>query len=278
MASPTPSNLARIKRIIAVASGKGGVGKSTTAVNLALALHARGKKVALLDADIYGPSLPIMMGVVDEQPAVPDGKQMLPVSAHGVVLNSIGFLVPPGEAAIWRGPMAAGALQQLMNDTIWPNEVDYLVVDMPPGTGDIQLTLAQQAPISAAVIVTTPQDIALADAVKGLAMFEKVDVPVAGIIENMSMHVCSECGHKEAIFGEDGGKDVSEHYGVPLLGQLPLDIAIRQQADGGKPTVVADPTGPITQSYLEIADNLLAELERIESEKPKGPTIKMSDD
>lgn len=278
MASQPPSNLSRVKQIIAVASGKGGVGKSTTSVNLALALQARGKKVALLDADIYGPSLPIMMGVPTEQPAVPDGKQMIPVSAHGLVLNSIGFLVPPSEAAIWRGPMAGGALQQLLNDTIWPNEVDYLVVDMPPGTGDIQLTLAQQAPISAAVIVTTPQDIALADAVKGLAMFEQVKVPVAGIIENMSMHICSECGHKEAIFGEDGGRDVAERYGVPLLGQLPLDIQIRKQADGGQPTVIADPEGPLTQSYLEIADNLMAALAKLEAATPKGPTIKMSDD
>lgn len=272
------SNLHRVKRIIAVASGKGGVGKSTTSVNLALALAARGQKVALLDADIYGPSLPIMMGVPEEQPVIVDDKQMYPISAHGVLLNSIGFLVPPGQAAVWRGPMAGGALQQLLNDTVWMQDTDYLIVDMPPGTGDIQLTLTQSAHVTAAVIVTTPQDIALADAVKGLSMFEKVDVPVAGIIENMSMHICSQCGHKEAIFGEDGGKDVAERYDVPLLGKLPLDIRIRQEADSGKPTVVADPEGPITQSYLEIADNLMAELDQLEASRSQGPTIKMSDD
>ncbi|MBS1211663.1 MAG: apbC, partial [Proteobacteria bacterium] len=250
--------MAGVKNIIAVASGKGGVGKSTTAVNLALALAAEGARVGILDADIYGPSQPAMLGL-SGQPDVVEGKGILPKVAYGVQSMSIGYLIDEDTPMIWRGPMVTGALQQLLNDTRWDN-LDYLIIDLPPGTGDIQLTLAQQIPVSGAIIVTTPQDIALLDAQKGLKMFEKVSVPVLGIVENMSVHVCSQCGHEEHIFGEGGGEKMAQKYGVELLGSLPLDIRIREQADGGHPTVVADPQGPAAMRYKEIARKMAARL------------------
>ncbi len=241
-----------IKNIIAVASGKGGVGKSTTAVNLALALHREGAAVGLLDADIYGPSLPLMMGLSGQQPESEDGKTMQPLEAHGVSCMSIGFLVDPEQPMVWRGPMVTSALNQLLTQTRW-GELDYLVVDMPPGTGDIQLTLSQSVPVSGAVIVTTPQDIALSDARKGLEMFRKVNVAVLGVVENMSVHVCSNCGHEESIFGTDGGHRLSQQYQVPLLGQLPLDAQIRNQADGGHPTVASSPESGVSDTYCRVA-------------------------
>ncbi|MFA5983774.1 MAG: iron-sulfur cluster carrier protein ApbC [Methylococcaceae bacterium] len=247
-----------IKNIIAVASGKGGVGKSTTSVNLALALSAEGAKVGILDADIYGPSIPTMLGL-SGSPDTDDGKTMLPKVAYDVETISIGYLVEPGQAMIWRGPVVTGALQQLLNDTQW-SEIDYLIIDLPPGTGDIQLTLVQQIPVSGAIIVTTPQDIALIDAQRGLAMFEKVNVPVLGLVENMSMHICSNCGHEEAIFGHGGGKLMAETNRIDFLGALPLDIHIREFADSGKPTVVADPDGRPAQIYKEIARKVAAKL------------------
>ena len=244
--------LAGIKNIVAVASGKGGVGKSTVAVNLALAWAAQGARVGLLDADIYGPSQPLMLGLEGQRPASPDGKTLEPLKSHGVTAMSIGFLVDAEQPMVWRGPMVTQALTQLLSETHW-GELDYLVVDMPPGTGDIQLTLAQRVPVSGAVIVTTPQDIALADARKGLKMFEKVSVPVLGIVENMSLHVCSNCGHVEHIFGAGGGARMAEQYGVALLGELPLDAKIREEADGGRPTVAAAPDSPRARAYFEMA-------------------------
>jgi len=246
-----------VKNIIAVASGKGGVGKSTTAVNLALALAAEGARVGILDADIYGPSQPAMLGLSGKPET--DGKTIEPKVAYGVQSMSIGYLIDEDTPMIWRGPMVTGALQQLLNDTRW-DKLDYLMIDLPPGTGDIQLTLAQQIPVSGAVIVTTPQDIALLDAQKGLKMFEKVSVPVLGVIENMSVHICSNCGHAEHIFGAGGGEKMAAKYGVDLLGSLPLDIKIREQADGGHPTVVAEPNGPSAQIYREIARKLAGKL------------------
>jgi ATP-binding protein involved in chromosome partitioning len=240
-----------IKNIIAVASGKGGVGKSTTAVNLALALAAEGAGVGMLDADIYGPSQPIMLGVRG-RPESRDGKSLEPMEAHGIQAMSIGFLIDPDTPMVWRGPMVTQALEQLLNETKW-REIDYLVVDLPPGTGDIQLTLAQRVPVTGAIIVTTPQDIALIDARKGLKMFEKVGVPILGIVENMSTHICSKCGHEEHIFGAGGGERMGKDYNVELLGALPLDIAIREQADSGKPTLVSDPDGRVSQIYKQIA-------------------------
>jgi ATP-binding protein involved in chromosome partitioning len=240
-----------VKNIIAVASGKGGVGKSTTAVNLALALAAEGAQVGVLDADIYGPSQPMMLGIAG-RPESQDGKTLEPLEAYGLQAMSIGFLIDPDTPMVWRGPMVTQALEQLLKDTNW-RDLDYLVVDMPPGTGDIQLTLAQKVPVTGAVIVTTPQDIALIDARKGLKMFEKVGVPIVGIVENMSMHICSKCGHAEAIFGEGGGAKMCADYNVPFLGGLPLDIRIREQTDAGRPTVVADPDGKVAQIYREIA-------------------------
>ena len=247
-----------VKNIIAVASGKGGVGKSTTSVNLALALAAEGANVGILDADIYGPSIPTMLGQTGYPESV-DGKTMLPKMSFGLQTNSIGYLIDADQPMIWRGPMVTGALQQLLKETRW-NDLDYLIIDLPPGTGDIQLTLAQQIPVSGAVIVTTPQDIALIDAQRGLGMFEKVNVPVLGIVENMSIHICSNCGHEEAIFGEGGGAAMAEKNNVPLLGSLPLDIAIRKFADSGRPTVVADPDGRPAAIYREIARKMAAKL------------------
>jgi ATP-binding protein involved in chromosome partitioning len=250
--------LPNVKNIIAVASGKGGVGKSTTAVNLALALAAEGAQVGILDADIYGPSIPTMLGL-SGYPASEDGKTMMPKVSYGVQTNSIGYLVDADQPMIWRGPMVTNALQQLLKDTNWSN-LDYLIIDLPPGTGDIQLTLAQQIPVSGAIIVTTPQDIALIDAQRGLGMFEKVNVPVLGIVENMSLHICSNCGHEEAIFGEGGGAAMAERNRVDFLGSLPLDITIRQFADCGRPTVAADPDGRPAQIYREIARKAAAKL------------------
>jgi ATP-binding protein involved in chromosome partitioning len=240
-----------VKNIIAVASGKGGVGKSTTAVNLALALAAEGATVGMLDADIYGPSQPQMLGITG-RPESRDGKSMEPMEGHGIQAMSVGFLIDVETPMVWRGPMVTQALEQLLTETSW-RDVDYLVVDLPPGTGDIQLTLAQKVPVTGAVIVTTPQDIALLDARKGLKMFEKVGVPILGIVENMSTHICSNCGHEEHIFGSGGAERMSKDYDVEVLGSLPLDIAIREQADSGKPTVVADPDGRVAQIYMEIA-------------------------
>jgi ATP-binding protein involved in chromosome partitioning len=247
-----------IKNIIAVASGKGGVGKSTTAVNLALALSAEGANVGILDADIYGPSQPRMLGV-SGKPESLDGKSLEPMTSYHLQAMSIGFLVDEETPMIWRGPMVTQALQQLLNDTNW-KDLDYLIVDLPPGTGDIQLTLAQQVPVSGAVIVTTPQDIALLDARKGLKMFEKVEVPVLGVIENMSIHICSECNHEEYIFGQGGGERMAEENGADFLGALPLDKRIREETDSGKPTVVAEPDSRIAQIYREIARRTAAKL------------------
>src|SRR5690606_23628158 len=245
------SPLPNVRNVIAVASGKGGVGKSTVAANLALALHAEGATVGVLDADIYGPSQPRMLGV-SGRPDTADGKTIEPKTHHGIQVMSIGFLVEEDTPMIWRGPMVTQALQQLLNDTRWA-DLDYLVIDLPPGTGDIQLTLCQRVPVSGAVIVTTPQDIATLDARKALRMFEKVKVPVLGIVENMATHVCSNCGHQEPIFGSGGGERMAEQYGVPLLGNLPLDIHIREEADAGQPSVVSDPDGPAARAYLDIA-------------------------
>jgi ATP-binding protein involved in chromosome partitioning len=245
--------------LIAVASGKGGVGKSTVAVNFALALKAEGAKVGLLDADIYGPSQPRMLGLVGRRPETRDGKLLEPLVAHGLEAMSIGFLVDEQQPMAWRGPMVTSALNQLLTQTRW-GDLDYLVIDMPPGTGDIQLTLAQRVPVSGAVIVTTPQDIALADARKGLEMFQKVHVPVLGVVENMSLHICSRCGHEERVFGEHGGRNLSEQYGVPLLGSLPLDRRIREETDQGKPTVAADPKSPIARAFTEAALRAAGEL------------------
>lgn len=249
-----------IKHIIAVASGKGGVGKSTTAVNLALALAADGASVGLLDADIYGPSQPLMLGVAEGTRPAQRGSQMLePLIAHGLQTMSIGYLLTEDTPVVWRGPMVSSALQQLLNQTAWEN-LDYLIIDMPPGTGDIQLTLAQKVPVSGAVIVTTPQDIALLDAKKGIEMFSKVDVPVLGIVENMAVHICSNCGHTDHLFGEGGGDKIAQEYHVPLLGSLPLSRSIREQADGGNPSVVAEPNGPVAAIYRDIARKMVAQL------------------
>jgi ATP-binding protein involved in chromosome partitioning len=261
--------LGNVKNVIAVASGKGGVGKSTTAANLALAWAAQGARVGLLDADIYGPSQPLMMGLAGKKPEMTaDGKQMIPLRAHGVQVMSIGFMIDAEQPMIWRGPMVTQALTQLLGDTNW-GELDYLVVDMPPGTGDIQLTLAQRVPVSGAVIVTTPQDIALLDARKGLKMFEKVEVRVLGIVENMSVHVCSQCGHVEHVFGSGGGARMAAQYGVQLLGELPLDIRIREDADGGAPTVVAEPGSARALAYFRMARRTAARLSTLNKDYSK---------
>ncbi|HEV7491162.1 MAG TPA: iron-sulfur cluster carrier protein ApbC [Rhodanobacteraceae bacterium] len=250
--------LPNVKNIIAIASGKGGVGKSTVAANLALALKAEGASVGVLDADIYGPSQPRMLGL-SGRPDSKDGKRIEPKTNHGIQVMSIGFMIEEDTAMIWRGPMVTQALQQLLGETNW-SDLDYLIIDLPPGTGDIQLTLCQRVPVSGAIIVTTPQDIALLDAKKALKMFEKVNVPVLGIIENMATHVCSNCGFEEHIFGEGGGARMAEQYGVPMLGAMPLDIRIREQADGGTPSVAAMPESDIAQRYREIARNAAARL------------------
>ncbi len=265
----------QVKNVVLVSSGKGGVGKSTTAVNLALALDAEGAKVGLLDADIYGPSQGMMLGVAEgRRPDIKDGKFFDPIRAHGIKAMSMSFMITDKTPVVWRGPMASGALQQILGQTLW-GDLDYLIVDMPPGTGDIQLTLSQKAPVAGAVIVTTPQDIALLDALKGIEMFAKVDIPVLGILENMSVHQCDNCGHLSHLFGEDGGKRVAEDLGVPLLGQLPLAMSIRQQADGGHPTVKADPDSAISELYRDAARNMAA---RLWGNQGSTPTISMVDD
>ena len=261
-----------VKNIVAVASGKGGVGKSTTAVNLALALAAEGASVGVLDADIYGPSQPTMLGLAG-RPESKDGKTLEPMEAYGVQAMSIGFLIDTDTPMVWRGPMVTQALEQLLKDTNW-RDLDYLVVDMPPGTGDIALTLSQKVPVTGAVIVTTPQDIALIDARKGLKMFEKVGVPIVGVVENMSIHICSNCGHAEHIFGEGGAERMCRDYNVPFLGSLPLDIHIREQADSGRPTVISDPDGPVAQAYKAIARKVaISVAQKAEDFSSKFPSI-----
>ncbi|RZT97626.1 iron-sulfur cluster carrier protein ApbC [Rivibacter subsaxonicus] len=264
-----------VKNIVAVASGKGGVGKSTTAVNLALALAAEGARVGMLDADIYGPSQPTMLGV-DRRPESEDGKTMEPLENYGLQIMSMGFMVEADNPMIWRGPMATQALEQMLKQTNW-KDLDYLIVDMPPGTGDIQLTLSQRVPLTGAVIVTTPQDIALLDARKGLKMFEKVGVPILGIVENMSVHVCSNCGHAEHIFGAEGGRKMSEQYGVDYLGGLPLAMSIREQADSGRPTVVSEPDGEIAALYKTVARKVAVKIaEKAKDYSAKFPSINIS--
>ncbi len=253
--SPLPG----VRNVIAVASGKGGVGKSTVAVNLALAIAADGGRVGLLDADIYGPSQPHMLGLVGERPISQDGKTMQPLEAHGLQVMSIGFLIDPDTPMVWRGPMVTSALNQMLTQTEW-QDLDYLIVDMPPGTGDIQLTLSQQVPVSGAVVVTTPQDIAAIDARKGLAMFRKVSIPVLGVIENMSVHVCPKCGHESSIFGEGGAARMSDDFDVELLGQLPLDAGVRETTDAGRPTVVAAPDSPAAGAFFRAARRATAAL------------------
>ena len=265
-----------IKNIIAVASGKGGVGKSTTAANLALALASEGAQIGLLDADIYGPSQPRMMGLSAERPTSPDQKTVNAPVGYGVKVMSIGFMIDEEQPMVWRGPMVTQALVQLLETTRW-GELDYLIVDMPPGTGDTQLTLSQRVPVSGAVIVTTPQDIALLDARKGLKMFQKVEVPVLGIVENMSTHVCSKCGHEEHVFGAGGGRRMAEQYGVDLLAELPLDIRIREQSDAGKPTVVAEPDSSLGRAYIEMARHVAGRLAASGIKGASFPDISVED-
>lgn len=280
--SKSPNNLpgmANVKNIIAVASGKGGVGKSTTSVNLALALAAEGAKVGILDADIYGPSVGMMLGIADgTRPATEDEKFFIPISAHGIEAMSMAFLVTEETPMVWRGPMASGALQQLLMQSKWQN-LDYLIVDMPPGTGDIQLTLSQKVPVSGAVVVTTPQDIALLDCKKGIEMFRKVNIPVLGVVENMSMHCCSNCGHQEPIFGEGGGERIAQQYQSELLAQLPLQQSIREQTDQGLPSVVAEPEGEVAQLYRDMARKLSANLAQLNAASQSPfPEIVISND
>lgn len=278
--SVSPQLIPQVKNIIAVASGKGGVGKSTTAVNLALAMAAEGMRVGILDADIYGPSQPHMLGIGQRRPEIagePGKQQMIPLVAYGIQSISMGYLVTEETPMLWRGPMATGALQQLLMQTRWDN-LDYLVIDMPPGTGDIQITLAQKVPVTGAVIVTTPQDIALLDAKKGIEMFRKVNVPVFGVVENMAIHICSNCGHEEPIFGKGGGERIARDYQTELLGSLPLDLSIRADADGGKPTVAADPDSPISHHYRSIARKLIAKVNAHNSQANNFPDIEITDD
>ncbi|KAA0910348.1 iron-sulfur cluster carrier protein ApbC [Pusillimonas sp. ANT_WB101] len=261
-----------VRNIIAIASGKGGVGKSTTAVNIALALARSGARVGLLDADIYGPSVPMMLGLSGKPKSV-DGKFMEPLVGHGLQANSIGFLIDQDAPAIWRGPMVTQALTQLLTQTNW-HDLDYLIIDMPPGTGDIALTMAQKVPLTGAVIVTTPQDLALADARKGLRMFQKVNVPVLGVVENMSTHICTQCGHVEAIFGEHGGRNMAAEFNLPWLGALPLQMRIREQTDSGTPSVVAEPEGEAARAYVEIAQKLAANVAALPPDTASsGPTV-----
>lgn len=270
--------LANVKNVIAVASGKGGVGKSTTAANLALALAREGAKVGILDADIYGPSQGIMFGIPEgTRPQVKEQKWFVPIKAHGVEVMSMAFLTDDNTPMVWRGPMVSGALLQLVTQTAW-GDLDYLVVDMPPGTGDIQLTLAQKVPVAGAVIVTTPQDLALLDARKGVEMFRKVNIPVLGVVENMAVHICSNCGHAEHLFGEGGGEKLAAQYDVDLLASMPLSMAIRMQSDGGKPTTIADPESQIAMLYQEVARAVGARIAQSGQANPGMPNIVISDD
>ncbi|MCB1670139.1 MAG: iron-sulfur cluster carrier protein ApbC [Pseudomonadales bacterium] len=270
------SSLSSVKNIVCVASGKGGVGKSTTAVNLALALSRLGLKAGLLDADIYGPSQPLMLGVAkDVRPVVRDRK-LEPIVAHGIECSSMGFLIDEKTPVVWRAPMIISAFNQILNDTLW-SDLDFLIVDMPPGTGDIQLSLAQSVQVTGAVIVTTPQDIALLDARKGIEMFRKVGVPVLGVVENMSTHICSNCGHEEAIFGQGGGQKLAADYAVDVIGSLPLDLKIREDTDNGNPSVVASPGSTVSEAYLGLARNLLARVESLSSDSQQ-PRISITDD
>jgi ATP-binding protein involved in chromosome partitioning len=270
--------LANVKNIVAVASGKGGVGKSTTAANLALALAREGARVGILDADIYGPSQGVMFGIPEgTRPRIKDQKWFVPIEAHGVEVMSMAFLTDDNTPMVWRGPMVSGALLQLVTQTAW-NDLDYLVIDMPPGTGDIQLTLAQKVPVAGAVIVTTPQDLALLDARKGVEMFRKVNIPVLGVVENMAVHICSNCGHAEHLFGEGGGEKLAAQYDVELLASLPLSMLIREQADGGRPTVIAEPESQIAMVYQELARHVGARIVLQEAASPAMPTISVSDD
>lgn len=270
--------LANVKNIVAVASGKGGVGKSTTAANLALALSREGARVGILDADIYGPSQGVMFGIPEgTRPRIRDQKWFVPIEAHGIEVMSMAFLTDDNTPMVWRGPMVSGALMQLITQTAW-NDLDYLVIDMPPGTGDIQLTLAQKVPVAGAVIVTTPQDLALLDARKGVEMFRKVNIPVLGVVENMAVHICSNCGHAEHLFGEGGGEKLAAQYDVELLASLPLSMLIREQADGGKPTVIAEPESQIAMVYQELARHVGARIVLQEAASPAMPNITVSDD
>ncbi len=270
-------NLRGIKNIIVVASGKGGVGKSTTAVNLALSLKDQDAKVGLYDADIYGPSIPTMMGLPEgTRPEIIDERTMKPIEAHGILCHSIGFLVDSNQAMAWRGPMVVGAFNQILNDTQW-GELDYLIVDMPPGTGDIQLSVAQSVPVTGAVIITTPQDVALLDAKRGIEMFRKVGIPIIGVVENMGLHICSECGHVEHIFGTDGAERIAKDYGVDILGSLPLDIVIRVRSDEGIPIVASDAYGKITEIYRNIAANIASNIQDLNNSL-STPNISIIDD
>ncbi|WP_067520022.1 iron-sulfur cluster carrier protein ApbC [Endozoicomonas ascidiicola] len=270
--------MAGVKNIIAVASGKGGVGKSTTAANLALALSAEGARVGILDADIYGPSMGQMFGIADgTRPEVKNEKFFIPIEAHGIQVMSMAFLVTEDTPVVWRGPMVSGALIQLLTQTVW-NDLDYLVIDLPPGTGDIQLTLAQKIPVSGSVVVTTPQDLALIDAKKGVEMFRKVEVPVLGVVENMAVHICSSCGHTEHLFGEGGGSRIADQYGVDLLGSLPLSMMIREQADEGAPTVVSEPESQIAMIYRDMARHAAAKLWLRNQQAPAMPELSVLDD
>lgn len=272
------SNLDNVKHVICVASGKGGVGKSTTAANLAIALSQMNLRVGLLDADIYGPSVPILMGVaVGTRPEIKNKKIMVPIKAHGIECNSMGFLVDAQTAMVWRAPMILSAFNQIMNDTEW-SALDFLIIDMPPGTGDIQLSLAQSTRLSGAVIVTTPQDIALADAVKGIEMFKKVGVPLLGVVENMSMHVCTNCGHEEAIFGEGGGLKLARDYEVEVIGRLPLDLTIREQTDSGFPVVASNPESAVATAYLSLAGRVIEQVGAVAESASAAPTLTITDD
>ncbi len=271
-------NLSGIKHVICIASGKGGVGKSTTALNIAVALSQQGYKTGLLDADIYGPSQPMMLGVATgTRPEIVDKQYMKPVMAHGLASNSIGYLVDANTAMAWRAPMIVGAFNQLLKFTLW-SDLDFLIIDMPPGTGDIQLSLTQALPLTGAVIVTTPQDIALLDARKGIEMFRKVNVPLLGVVENMAVHVCSNCGHAEAIFGAGGGKRLAQDYQVQVIGSLPLDLSIRLQADSGLPISIAQPDSPAAQAYHLLAARLVEEVDALSKNKAPAPVIQVSDD
>ncbi|WP_086934513.1 iron-sulfur cluster carrier protein ApbC [Agarilytica rhodophyticola] len=274
--SNTDQTIPGVKNIIAVASGKGGVGKSTTAANLALALAYEGGRVGLLDADIYGPSMPQMLGLGEQRPEIVDNRAMRPLLAHGIQVISMGNLVTENTPMVWRGPMVSGALKQLLNQTHW-DEVDYLVIDMPPGTGDIQLTLSQSVPVSSSIVVTTPQDIALLDAKKGIEMFRKVNIPVVGVVENMAMYTCSNCGHSEAIFGEAGGDRLAQEYDTQVLARLPLRKDIREQMDSGTPPLIGDPSSEVSQQYLKIAHAVAADIWQ-RSEDSSGPVISFTDE